>query len=79
MREYPDLLNEQERKDLLKEAEWLWDDLQKNKLGGFSDGNRPFFILYKFKDVIEKFGKRDIGNRWSKNDLEAHPDHSPKP
>lgn len=75
LKPYPKLLNRQESSDLLEMAEWLWDDLQKNDLGGFSDGNRPFYILGEFKRIIEDFGGRDIGFRWSKNQLEAHPDH----
>jgi len=70
-REPPELLSEQERKEILADAERLWRDLQSNKLGGYSDGNRPFYILHEFKAVIEKYGKRDVGSTWSKNDLDA--------
>lgn len=67
----PELLTEDERKSLLKDAELLWKDLQDNNLGGYSDGNRPFYILHEFKRVIEKYGHRDVGLNWSKNDLDA--------
>jgi hypothetical protein len=69
---YPELLTDDERKSLLKDAEWLWEALQKNDLGGYSGGNRPFYILHAFKQVIEKYGHRDVGLNWSKNDLDAH-------
>lgn len=36
---------------LLQRAEWLWEDLQKNELGGFSGINRPFWIVQAFKEV----------------------------
>lgn len=70
-RPYPDLLNEEERSDMLRDAERLWNDLQKNNLGGYSGGNRPFYILHEFKRMIEKYGNRDVGLTWSKDDLEA--------
>lgn len=70
MSKYPELLTIDEKKDLLLEAEILWRDLQENKLGGYSDGNRPFFILHQFKRVIEKYGHRDVGLTWSNDDLE---------
>lgn len=70
-RPYPDLLTEEEGKELLSAAENLWKDLQENKLGGYSGGNRPFWILGFFKHVIEKFGRRDVGLTWSKDDLDA--------
>lgn len=67
----PELLTEEERKSLLKDAEMLWADLQKNNLGGLSDGNRPFHIMYEFKHVIERYGRRDVGLNWSTTALEA--------
>lgn len=70
-RPYPDLLTDDERKAILADAERLWSDLQRNDLGGFSGGNRPFWILHAFKEVIEKYGHRDVGLSWSKNDLDA--------
>lgn len=70
---YPELLTEDERKSILKEAEQLWSDLQANNLGGYSGGNRPFYILHAFKLAIEKYGHRDVGLSWSKNDLDAAP------
>ena len=77
-RELPDLLSEQERKEILADAELLWRDLQKNDLGGFSGENRPFYILHEFKRIIEKYGRRDVGLTWSKNDLDAaNADSSP--
>ena len=69
-REYPKLLSDEEKKDLLKKAEDLWAALQENKLGGFSGINRPFLILNEFKEVIEQFGARDVGLTWSINDLQ---------
>lgn len=70
----PDLLTNDEERQLLKDAEYLWSDLQENRLGGFSDGNRPFFILGEFKRIIEKYGKRDIGQTWTGNELKAFQD-----
>jgi hypothetical protein len=67
----PELFSEAERKEILADAEALWADLQKNNLGGFSDGNRPFYILHEFKRIIEKYGHRDVGLTWSKNELDA--------
>lgn len=67
----PELLTEDERARLLKKAEYLWEDLQKNNLGGYSGINRPFHILNQFKEVIEEFGNRDVGLHWSRDDLEA--------
>ena len=74
-REYPELFTLEERKVILQDAERLWKDLQSNDLGGYSGVNRPFYILHAFKEVIEKYGRRDVGLTWSRNALEAHPDH----
>lgn len=73
-RPYPQLLSADEERDLLTQAEQLWADLQANNIGGFSDGNRPFHIVWAFKTVIEKFGNRDVGLKWSKDQLDVHPD-----
>jgi hypothetical protein len=70
-RPYPDLLSEAERKALLGDAEWLWRRLEANDIGGYSGVNRPFYIMHAFKEVIEKYGRRDVGLAWSQNDLEA--------
>ena len=70
-RPYPDLLTPEENRALLTRAEQAWQALQENDLGGFSGINRPFWILAEFKAVIEQFGRRDIGQTWSKNDLDA--------
>lgn len=70
-RPYPRLLDDTEKADLLKRAENLWSDLQRNDLGGFSGINRPFWILHQFQDIIEVFGGRDVGLHWSQNDLDA--------
>lgn len=70
-RPYPKLLTSAEAKALLSRAEALWDDLQRNDLGGASGINRPFYILREFKQVIEEFGGRDVGLRWSKDQLDA--------
>lgn len=75
LRPYPELLSEAERKALLNTAEELWRDLQENQLGGYSGINRPFWILNYFKQMIEKYGRRDTGYRWTPNQLKAHPDH----
>ena len=74
-REPPELLSDAERKQLLADAERLWARLEANDIGGFSGVNRPFYILHAFKEVIEKYGGRDVGLTWSKNDLDAltHP------
>ena len=70
-RKPPELLSADENRAMLADAEQLWSDLQGNQLGGFSYQNRPFYILHEFRRVIEKYGKRDTGLRWSKNDLDA--------
>lgn len=70
-RPYPELLSSDESSALLKQAEELWSDLQSNNIGGFSGVNRPFYILHEFRRVIETFGHRDTGLKWSKNDLDA--------
>lgn len=69
-RAYPNLLTENEKKELLEKAENLWSTLEENKLGGYTGINRPFLILHEFKEVIEKYGKRDVGLTWSYNDLQ---------
>jgi hypothetical protein len=69
----PELLSKDEEAALLAQAEQLWEDLQRNNLGGFSGINRPFYILHEFRRVIEQFGHRDVGLTWSKNDLDAIP------
>lgn len=38
-------------KRLMRKAELLWDDLEKNKLGGLSGINRPFWIIEILKEV----------------------------
>jgi len=70
-REPPELFSEAERNDILADAEALWKDLQENRLGGFSGANRPFYILHEFKRIIEKYGNRDVGLTWSKDELDA--------
>lgn len=70
-RPLPELLTKDERASILRKAEELWADLQANNLGGYSGINRPFYILHAFKEVIEKYGHRDVGLSWSKNDLDA--------
>ena len=70
-RPYPQLFTNEEKAGILKMAEELWDDLQKNELGGFSGINRPFWIVGAFRDAIEKYGNRDTGRTWSYNDLKA--------
>lgn len=65
------LLSKEERLSILSEAEQLWSDLETNDLGGFSNINRPFWILFAFKQVIEKYGNRDVGLTWSQDDLKA--------
>ncbi len=68
-RPYPKLLSDDEKKSLLEKAERLWDDLQEDKLGGFSGINRPLWIVGEFKQVLEEYGKRDVGLEWSVDDL----------
>jgi hypothetical protein len=69
----PELLSDDEQRAMLADAEQLWSDLQGDQLGGFSGHNRPFYILYEFKAVIEKYGRRDVGLKWSKDQLDALP------
>jgi hypothetical protein len=69
----PQLLALEEDRALLTDAEELWRDLQENQLGGFSDGNRPFYIAWQFKRIIEKYGQRDVGLTWSKEELDRLP------
>jgi hypothetical protein len=70
-RPYPDLLTPEENRALRTRAERVWAELQKNQLGGYSGGNRPFWIHAEFKAVIEEFGRRDIGQTWTKDQLDA--------
>ena len=70
-RPFPELLTSEEGAKLLSRAEELWRRLQENKIGGFSGINRPFYILYEFKAVIEEFGHRDVGLLWSQHQLDA--------
>lgn len=73
----PELLSAEEREHLLADAEWLWKRLEANDIGGFRGANRPFYILHAFKEVIEKYGRRDVGLGWSKNDLDALAEPAP--
>lgn len=66
----PQLLTDVENKALLQLSEAVWADLQKNELGGYSGGNRPFYLLWMFKTVIERYGYRDVGLTRSKNALD---------
>lgn len=66
-----DLLSSQEGAALFKYAEETWSDLKNDDLGGFSGGNRPFWLLHAFKQVIETFGRRDVGLHHTQNELEA--------
>lgn len=52
-------------------ARHVWSRLQSNDLGGYSGVNRPLYLLWMFKDAIEKWGNRDVGLSWSKEQLEA--------
>lgn len=67
----PDKLTPEEEKALLARAERLWRELEENRLGGFSGCNRPFWILAEFKSMIEEFGRRDVGQKWSLDALKA--------
>lgn len=64
------LLTDAEAKSLQELAEAAWGDLQKNKLGGYSGINRPFYLVWMFKTVIERYGRRDVGLQHSKNALD---------
>ena len=66
----PALLIEAEKKSLQKFAEDVWADLQTIELGGYSGINRPFWLAWKFTEVIEKYGYRDVGLHHSKNALD---------
>lgn len=66
-----ELLTPAETRSLQSLAERLWRDLQANQLGGYSDGNRPFFIRDAFREVIEKFGRRDTGWTWTPQQIAA--------
>lgn len=70
-RPLPDLLSSDERNALKAQAEQVWRDLQENNLGGFSYGNRPFWLMHQFELVIEKYGRRDIGLCWSPLQINA--------
>lgn len=48
--------------ELLKKAERLWEDLQKNQLGGFSGINRPFWIMYVFKEIRDAVRAEQTGS-----------------
>lgn len=69
-RTYPELLTEDEKQALLQKSVDLWNALEENKLGGFSSINRPYFIMHEFKEIIEKYGKRDVGLTWQSIDLQ---------
>lgn len=56
-----DLLTTAEEKALLSMAEDVWGRLTANDIGGYSGINRPFYIKWMFKEVIEKYGHRNIG------------------
>ena len=71
LRDPPELLSADEQREIVADAERLWRDLQSNDLGGYSGINRPFYILWQFKRVVEKYGNRDIGLKWSQDDLDA--------
>ena len=71
MKPPPQLLTREEEKLLLSRAEELWRDLQANNLGGFSGINRPFYIVFEFKRIIEELGNRDVGLTWTYEQLKA--------
>jgi hypothetical protein len=66
----PQLLTDVEKKSLQELAEAVWADLQKNELGGYSGINRPFYLVWMFKIVIERYGYRDVGLKHSKDALD---------
>jgi hypothetical protein len=49
-----------ERKTLLAKSEQLWDDLQRNELGGYSGINRPFHIAEVFKEIAREARARGV-------------------
>lgn len=65
-----ELLTPTEKRELQRLAEQLWSHLQANQLGGYSDGNRPLFILGRFREMIEKFGHRDTGWTWTQAQID---------
>jgi len=67
-----DLLSGEEKRAMLKKAEYLWRRLQANDLGGYSGVNRPFYILNAFMEIIEDYGRRDIGEKHTGYEIEAH-------
>lgn len=56
-----ELLTKEERQSLQDLAEYVWERLDGNSLGGYSGINRPFYIKWMFEEVIEKYGRRNIG------------------
>jgi hypothetical protein len=54
-------LTTEERQSMRTFAENLWDELQGDKLGGFSGINRVLYLEWKLREVIEQYGHRDTG------------------
>lgn len=54
-------LTSEETTQLREFAEGVWQALVANDLGGFSGINRPFYLVWKFREAIERFGRRDTG------------------
>jgi hypothetical protein len=70
-RPYPELLTDEEQRQIVEMAEQLWADLQSNNLGGYSGINRPFYIANELRRAVEQFGHRDTGLHWTRDQLNA--------
>jgi hypothetical protein len=54
-------LTEEELAALNSYSEVLWYELRDNHLGGYSGVNRPFYLAWKIREAIERFGHRNTG------------------
>ena len=59
-----------EQKELLRFSEAVWKDLSDNNLGGYSGINRPFYLCWMFREVIEKYRNRNLGSNLTREQLE---------
>ena len=65
------LLTKDEHASIQKFAEDVWVALEENELGGYSGINRPFYLIWMFKKVIEKYGDRNIGLTLTADEVDA--------